>query len=60
MVWVGMNLKDHLVPIPLSWAGHLPLDQVAQSPIQPGIEKFQEGVICTFSGQPIPVPHKPS
>lgn len=31
MVWVG--LKRHLVPVPLSWAGHLPMEQVAQSPI---------------------------
>ena len=21
MVWVGRDLKDHLVPTPLSWAG---------------------------------------
>jgi len=35
MVWVGKDLKDHPVPTPLPWQGHLPLDQVAQSPVQP-------------------------
>jgi len=32
MVWVGRDLKEHLVKTP-----HLPLDQVTQSPIQPGL-----------------------
>jgi len=36
---------------------HLPLDQVAQSPIQPGLEHLQGGGIHSFSGQPVPVPH---
>ena len=31
MVWVGRDLKDHLVPTPCHEQGHLPLDQVAQS-----------------------------
>ena len=40
--------------------GHLPLDQVAQSPIQPGLETPpQGGGIHSFSGQPLPVPHHP-
>ncbi|KAK4827689.1 hypothetical protein QYF61_020823 [Mycteria americana] len=34
--------------------GHLPLDQVAQSPIQPGLECFQRWGIHSFSGQPVP------
>ncbi|KAK4818440.1 hypothetical protein QYF61_013127 [Mycteria americana] len=42
-----------------STAGHLPLDQVAQSPIQPGLEHFQGWGIHSFSGQPVPVPHHP-
>lgn len=34
MSWVGKNPKDDLAPTPIPWAGtHLPLDQVAQSPI---------------------------
>jgi len=49
MVWVGRDLKDHLVPTPL------PLDQVAHSPIQPGLEHFQGGGSHSFSGQPGPV-----
>jgi len=32
--------------------GHLPLDQVAQSSIQPGLEHCQGGGIHSFSGQP--------
>ena len=36
MVWVRRDLKDHLVPTPCHGQGHLPLDQLAQSPIQPG------------------------
>jgi len=39
--------------------GHLPLDQAAQSPIQPGLEHFQGGGIHSFSGQPVPVPQNP-
>jgi len=39
--------------------GHLPLDQVAQSSIQPGLEHCQGGSIHSFSGQPVPVPHHP-
>ncbi|KAK4813670.1 hypothetical protein QYF61_017637, partial [Mycteria americana] len=38
---------------------HLPLDQVAQSPIQPGLKHFQGWGIHNFSGQPVPVPHHP-
>lgn len=33
MVWFGRDLKDHLVPRPLRWAGVLPQDWVAQSPV---------------------------
>jgi len=43
MVWVGRNFKDHLVPSPCHEQGHLPLDQVAQSSIQPGLEHCQGG-----------------
>ena len=40
MVWVGRELVDDLVPIPCHGQGHLPLDQVAQSPIQSGLKHF--------------------
>lgn len=32
MVWIEGDLKDHLVPTPLPWAGNLPLDQVTENP----------------------------
>jgi len=38
MVWVGRDLTDHLLPTPLPWAGTPSLDQVAQSPVQAGLE----------------------
>ena len=37
--------------------GHLPLDQVAQSPIQSGLECFQGGDIHILSEQPVPESH---
>jgi len=51
MVWVGRDFKDHLIPTP-------PLDQAAQSRIQPGLEHCQGGGSHSFSGQPLPVPHQ--
>ncbi|KAK4821719.1 LOW QUALITY PROTEIN: hypothetical protein QYF61_000262 [Mycteria americana] len=39
--------------------GHLPIDQVAQSPIQPVLEHFQGWGIHNFSGQPVPASHHP-
>ena len=57
MVWVGRDLKDHLVPTPLPGQGHPPLDQGAQSHIQPGLGHFQGGGIHSFSGISVPVPH---
>jgi len=39
--------------------GHLPLDQAAQSSIQPGLEHCQGGGSHSFSGQPVPVFHHP-
>jgi len=46
MVWVGRGFIDHLVPTPCHGQAHLPLDKVAQSPIQTGLEQFQGGSIC--------------
>jgi len=37
--------------------GHLPLEQVTQSSIQPGLEHCQGGGSHSFSGQPVSVPH---
>lgn len=41
MVWVGKDLKEHLVPNPCCGLGHLSLDLVAQSFIQHGLKHFQ-------------------
>jgi len=49
MVWVGRDLTYHLVPTPCHGQGHLPLDQVAQSPIQPGLDHCQGGGSHSFS-----------
>ncbi|KAJ7417966.1 hypothetical protein WISP_61759 [Willisornis vidua] len=58
VVWIRRDLKDHPVPTPLCHGqGQLPLDQVPQSPVQPGFEHFQEWDIHYFSGKPVPVPH---
>jgi len=54
MVWVGRDLIDHPVPHPCHGQGPLPPGQVAQSPVQPGLERFQAGDIHSFSGQPVP------
>ena len=40
-------------PTPCYRQGHLPLDQVAHSPIQPGLECFQGGGIHNLTGQPV-------
>jgi len=41
--WLGLEatFKGHLVQPPCSEQGHLQLDEVAQSPVQPGLECFQ-------------------
>ena len=59
MVWVGRDLQDHVVPTPCCRQGHLPLDQVAHSPVQSGLECFQGRGIHNHTGQPVPVPHHP-
>ena len=48
---VGRDLKDHESPAPHHKQGHQPLrltlDQVAQGPIQPGLEHLQRQGIKT-------------
>ena len=51
--------KGHLVQAPCHQQGHLQPDQVAQSPVQPGLEWFQGWGISHLHGQPGPVPHHP-
>ncbi|KAK4817094.1 hypothetical protein QYF61_027925 [Mycteria americana] len=54
--WFGLEgtFKGHLVQPPCKKQGHLQLDQVAQSPFQPGLECFQGWGIYHLSGQPVP------
>ena len=60
MAWVGSNLSRSSSPTPQLWAwGHLSLDQVTQSLVQPDLEHFQGWGIYHLSGQPVPVPHHP-
>jgi len=57
MAWVGRDLKDHQVPNPCHRQGCFPLNQalgqVAQGPIQTGLEHLQEWDIHNFAGQPV-------
>ncbi|KAK4823976.1 hypothetical protein QYF61_008595 [Mycteria americana] len=53
------TFKGHLVQPRCNEQGHLQLDQVAQSPVQPGLECFQGWSIYHLSGQPVPVFHHP-
>jgi len=61
MEWFGLErtVRDHVVQRPCNEQGHLQPDQVAQSPIQPGLECFQGWGIDQLSGQPVPVFHYP-
>jgi len=51
--------RGHLAQPPCSEQGHLQLDQVAQSLVQPGLECFQGWGLHYLSGQPVPVFHHP-
>ncbi|KAK4827484.1 hypothetical protein QYF61_018784 [Mycteria americana] len=58
--WFGLEgtLKIISFQRPCHGQGRLPLDQVAQSPIQPGLEHFQGWGIHSFPGQPVPAPFR--
>ena len=45
-----MDLEDHLFQAPCYRQVHLPLDQVAQCPVQPGLECFRKGAFTTSLG----------
>ncbi|KAK4818441.1 hypothetical protein QYF61_013128 [Mycteria americana] len=49
------TFKGHVVQTPCNEQGHLQLDQVAQSPIQPDLECFQGWGIYHLSGKSVPV-----
>lgn len=49
--------KHPLVQLPCKEQGHLKLNQVVQSPVQPDLKSFQGWDIHQFPGQNFPVPH---
>ena len=60
--WPGLEGTSRIMNLqsPCHRQGHQPphlLDQVAQGPIQPGLEHLQGWGIHNLSGQPIPAPH---
>mgnify|MGYP001859172498 CR=1 FL=1 len=59
MVWVGRDIKDHLVPILYCGQGHIQFDQAAWGPIQPGLEHLHGWGIYRFYWQSVQEPHHP-
>ncbi|KAK4825368.1 hypothetical protein QYF61_027121 [Mycteria americana] len=57
--WLEGTFKGHPVQSPCNEQGHLQLDQVAQSPIQPDLDCLQGWGIHHLSGKPVPVFHHP-
>lgn len=49
----GKNIKPQLISTLLPGQGHFPLDQFAQSFIQPDLKHFQQRDGHSFSGQPL-------
>jgi len=47
------TIKGHLAQLPCSEQGHLQLDQVVQSPVQPDLERFQGWGIDHLSVQTV-------
>jgi len=61
MEWFGLEgtFRGPLAQPPCSEQGHLQPDQVAQSPVQPGLECSQGWGIDHLSGKPVPGFHHP-
>jgi len=59
--WFGLEGTSQIIQFqsPCHRLPHLPPDQAAQSPIQPGLGHCQGGGSHSFSGQPGPGPHHP-
>ena len=53
MAWVAKDHNDHLVSTPCYAQGRQPLNQAAQSHIQPGLECLQGWGIHSLLGQPV-------
>jgi len=56
MLWLEGTFKSHLIQPLCNEQGHLQLDQVAQGPVQSGLECCQGWSTYHLSGQPAPVP----
>jgi len=57
IIWVERDLSRSSSPNPCNEQGHLQLDKVAQSPVQPDLETFQVWGNYHLSGQPVPMFH---
>lgn len=59
--WFGLEETLKIIQFQTSaiGKGYLPLDQVAQGPIQPGLDHIQGWGIHNFTGQHILVPYCP-
>lgn len=57
MAWVSRNLKNHLVPTPLSWTGMPLCRSGCPGPIQLDLKHLEGWDIQNFFRQPVPMPH---
>jgi len=54
-----LELEDHLVPSPCCEQGCNPPAKSAHGPIHPDLKHLQGWGTHSFSGQPVPLPHRP-
>jgi len=54
------TFRGHLAQPPCSKQGYLKLDQVARSPVQPGLRCFQGWGLHYLSGQTLSIPQNQS
>ena len=59
MAWVEKDHNAHPVSTPCYVQGRQPLNQAAQSHIQPGLECLQGWGLHSLLGHPVPVCHHP-
>lgn len=62
MVWTEWTLKARFITythVPHHWQEHLPLEEAAHRPTQPGLEQCRGWGDHNHSGQPVPVPYHP-
>lgn len=56
-IWLEGSFKSHLVLPLCNERGHIPLNQVAQTLVQPNLKCFQGWGMDLLSGQPVPMSH---